>query len=176
MSDASTLEAVGQETSRVVGEGSQAILSEVSFANVLRDLDLLPSLGWRHLVLNLVTENGQDRIDTGARWIYAERLTGRIGSSDPQELILVAYGHYTKRADTANGDLSVTPLIDGCAALEAGSIQFLKAVRFPNNDVAAPISMEDFELTSKLRHARSQLGNPVIYRKHGKQSRKEAAA
>lgn len=175
-SDLTTLEAVGEETTAVVGKGAQAILAEISFSNVLRELDLLPSHGWRHLVLNLVTENGADRIDTGARWIYAERLTGSIAGADPQELILIAYGEYQKRGDDAGGELGVMPIIDGCAALEGGSIDLLKAVRFANGNVASPIAMENFEFTSKLRHARSQLGNPVIYRKHRKQNEKEAAA
>lgn len=170
-SDLSTLEAVGDETSGVVAKGAQAILSEITFANVLRELDLLPALGWRHLVLNLVTENGQDRIDDGARWIYAERLVGSVAGAEPQELILVAFGSYR-----ALKDHRVEPRIDGCAALEGGSVELLKAVGFLDGNVAAPTVMENFEFTSKLRHARSQIGNPVIYRKSRKQNEKEAAA
>ena len=69
--DLATLEQIGEETSGVVTKGAQAILSEITFVSVLRELDLLPAMGWRHLVLNLSSEKGQDRIDEGARWIYA---------------------------------------------------------------------------------------------------------
>lgn len=175
-SDVDTLQSVGADTSRVVTKGAQAILSEISFPHVLRELDLLPSLGWRHLVLNLVTVNGEDRIDDGARWIYAERLIGSIAGGDAQELILVAYGSYRPRHDARQDELRVQPLIDGCAALEGGSVELLKAVAFPGGNIAAPVAIENFEFTSKLRHARSQLGNPVIYRKSRKSSEKEVAA
>lgn len=170
-SEMSTLEAVGEQTSGVVAKGAQSILSEITFANFLRDLDLLPALGWRHLVLNLVTEKGEDRIDDGARWIYAERLMGSVAGSEPQELILVAFGSYR-----ALKDHRVEPRIDGCAALAGGSIDLVKAVHFLDGNVAAPAVMENFEFTSKLRHARSQIGNPVIYRKSRKPNEKEAAA
>lgn len=175
-SDLTTLQSVGEETTRVVAKGAQAILAEISFPLVLRELDLLPNLGWRHLVLNLVTEDGQDRIDDGARWIYAERLIGSIAGAAAQELIMVAYGSYRPREDDGRGEFRVQPVIDGCAALEGGSINLLKAVGFPGGNVSTPVSMENFEFTSKLRHARSQLGNPVIYRKARKPNEKEAAA
>lgn len=178
VSEVSTLEQVGEETSSVAHKGAQAILSEISFAAVLRDLDLLPSIGWRHLVLNLVTEDGEDRIDEDARWIYAERLIGSIGGADPRELLLVAYGQYQKRlgGEANSAALGVKPTIDGCAALEGGSVELLKAVSFTQGDISVPMAMDNFAFTSKLRHARSQLGNPVIYRKSRKQSEKGAAA
>lgn len=173
--DLSTLEAVGEETAGIVSKGAEAILSEITFPNVLRELDLLPSLGWRHLVLNLVTEEGRDRIDDGARWIYAERLVGSIAGANPRELILVAFGSYKTRDGAPKEDLRVQPFIDGCAALEGGSVELLKAVGFSNGVVGVPVAMENFEFASKLRHARSQLGNPVIYRKLRKPNEKEGA-
>ena len=175
-SDLATLESVGDETASAVSKSAQAILSEINFPTMLRDLDLLPSHGWRHLVLNLVTENGVDRIDQGARWIYGERLTGSIGGKEPQELILVAFGEYHQRPTADAGDLNVFPVIDGCAALEGGTVELMRAVSFSQGDMSSPVAMGNFEFTSKLRHARSQLGNPVIYRKLRKLNEKEAAA
>jgi hypothetical protein len=178
MSEVSTLEVVGEETAKIANKGAQAILSEISFAKILRDLDLLPPMGWRHLVLNLATKDGEDRIDEDSRWIYAERLFGSIGATDPRELLLVAFGQYQSRAGATAKDtgLGVRPTIEGCAALECGSVDLLKAVGFPQGDISTPTLMESFEFSSKLRHARSQLGNPVIYRKSRKKSEKGAAA
>ena len=70
----------------------------------------------------------------------------------------------------------VEPRIEGCAALEGGTVELLKAVGFMKGNVAAPTTMENFEFTSKLRHARSEIGNPVIYRKARKTNEKEASA
>jgi len=169
--DLTRLEQVGEETAGVVTKGAQAILSEITFVNVLRELDLLPAMGWRHLVLNLSSEKGQDKIDDGARWIYAERLTGSVAGGEPVELILVAFGSYQAAKEDR-----VAPRIEGCGALEGGSVELLKAVGFMKGNVAAPTTMENFEFTSKLRHARSEIGNPVIYRKARKTNEKEVAA
>lgn len=91
---------------------------------------------------------------------------------NPIQLILVAFGSYQ-----AGKEDRVAPRIEGCAALEAGgSVELLKAVGFMKGNVAAPTTMENFEFTSKLRHARSEIGNPVIYRKARKTNEKEVAA
>lgn len=169
--DASTLESVGEDTIAIAAKGAASILSEITFSDVLRDLDLLPPLGWRHLVLNLATDKGEDRIDDNSRWIYAERLMGSVGGGEPQELILVAMGTYQTLKDRR-----VEPKIAACAALEGGTVELVKAVGFLEGNVAAPLSMEVFEFASKIRHASSQIGNPVIYRKARKPNELEAAA
>jgi hypothetical protein len=169
--DAKALEAASEEISGAVHQSASAILSTIEFPTILRDLELLPALGWRHLVLNLVVVQGEERIVDGARWIYSERLTGIVGDASPQEIILVAFGMYRHASDER-----AMPQIDGCSALAAGSLDLLKAVRFIGGDVGTPVAMDQYEFASKIRHARSEIGNPVIYRKARKNQDKEAAA
>lgn len=168
--DAEALSAAGDEITGVVQRSASALLSTIEFPTILRELELLPALGWRHLVLNLVVVGGEESIDDGARWIYSERLVGSVGDQAPCELVLVAFGAYRKAAARA------MPQIEGCAALAGGTLDLLKAVRFTGGDVAQPVAMNIYEFASKIRHARSEIGSPVIYRKARKPIEKEAAA
>lgn len=70
----------------------------------------------------------------------------------------------------------VAPRIEGCGALEGGSVEPAESCGVHEGQRRGADHHGKFRIHPKLRHARSEIGNPVIYRKARKTNEKEVAA